>query len=142
MLFKLFRKYGSLLLGGVPYAMDGENIISYAKKYFPDENGIVRILAATYGHAQDRAKVLKNIETHLEIIRDALFNPANPAYAPADVSQLPLAVRQALLPDLLGFYSKTFRYKLNIWATASSAFEDDEVCISFKPIGGGPVLDD
>lgn len=140
--YKLFRKYGSLLFGGVPYAMDGQNIVDYANKYFPHDTWIVKHLAAVWGHGTDRDKILKNIEAHLEYIRDALFNTANPAYAMVDFSLLPMPVKQALLPDMLGLYSKTFRYKLDVRSTAQSAFEDDEVCIAFNCVGGGPVLDD
>lgn len=144
--WKLFRKYGRLIFGGVPYAMNGENIIQYADKYFGgDDYTALRRATALHFYEQNheaRAKYFANMQEHLEKIRDALFNPANPAHATVNLSALPPSVRKALLPDLLGFYGKGWRFKCSLEHSGRSSAKTDAEVWYFQAVGQAPKLDD
>lgn len=142
-IYKLYRKYGSLLFGGVPYAMDGQNIVDYAWKYFAgvNEEHLLRQCVGVYAHEKNAKEIFANMEKHLELIRDALFNPANPAYSPVDMHRLPRSVRHALLPDFLGLYGKGWRYKVDLRASGHIAHRDDETSWVYRSVGQAPILD-
>lgn len=140
--FKLYQRYGSLIFGGVPYAMTGSNIIEYANKYFG--NACLTFATAMAYHS-DKEKFVpycRNMEQHLEIIRDALFNPSNPAYSPVDIGSIPAPVRYALLPDFLGFYGKGYRFKVDLVISAEKSSDLDETIWFYRAIGMAPRLDD
>ena len=143
--FKLFRRYGRLIFGGVPYAMSSENIIQYAWKYFPEEkNGetLLRQCAGIHYYNKGDPNLYENMKRHLEIIRDAIFNPSNPAYAPVDMGDLPESVRQALMPDFLGFYGRGYRYQVDLEWTGKKAADEDCTMWYYRAVGQAPVLDD
>lgn len=144
--WKLYRKFGRLIFGGVPYAMSGANIIEYANKYFGgDEYTALRRATALHFYEEDEAKRDKyfaNMQEHLEKIRDALFNPANPAYAPVDLNALPESVRKALMPDFLGFYGKGWRYKCSLEHSGRESCRMDAEVWYYSAIGSAPKLDD
>ena len=140
--WKLYRRYGRLLFGGVPYAMSGENIIEYAHKYFGEGCLTFSAAMAYYTDEPKRREYAANMEAHMETIRDALFNPANPAYAPVDIGRLPRAVKFALLPDLLGFYGKGWRFKVSIGHSGKVSADRNESCWYYRAIGSAPKLDD
>lgn len=142
-IYKLYRRFGSLVFGGVPYAMDGQNIVDYANKYFGGDNEeLLRKCASLHYYRKGKsADLFANMETHLEKIRDALFNPANPAYSPVDMGRLPESVRQALLPDFLGMYGKGWRYKVDLNWSGDRAAKNDATIWYFRAIGQAPILD-
>lgn len=144
--WKLYRKYGRLLFGGVPYAMGPENIIEYANKYFGgDEYTSLRRATALHyyeGDVKKRNAYFRNMQTHLEKIRDALFNPTNPAYSPVDLHRLPPSVRKALLPDFLGFYGKGYRYVCDLEHSGKESARVDAEVWYYGAVGQAPKLDD
>ena len=141
-IFRLYRRYGRLIFGGVPYAMSGANIIEYANKYFKD--GCLTYATAMQYHSDEKSRrgYFANMEAHLEKIRDALFNPANPAYAPVDLYKLPKPVRMALLPDFLGLYGKGWRYRVDIRHSAVESARMNANVWYYNAVGMAPRLDD
>ena len=124
--------------------MSGENIIEYAKKYFPENGNAGNLASITgiYKHKEaEREKLFNNMQMHLELIRDALFNPANPAYAPVDVGKLPSSVQQMLMPDFLGFFGRGWRFTVDLELSARRSFENDEVIWFYRAVGQAPILD-
>jgi hypothetical protein len=140
-LVKAYRRYGSLFFKGVTYTMKGDDIINYANKYFKD--GVIYPVGAYwFKHGRDEAvKIIPNVLAHLDHIRNAAFDMKGEGFTPLEYSRLPPAVKKALLPDLLGFYGKGWRYRLDLETSIHYSHEFNMVIWSFEALGQAPILD-